>query len=282
MSKLVCIVGPTATGKTKKAIELSKHQPSILISADSRQVYRGMDIVTGKDHPPGIMLHGIDLVSPDQLCSVSVWYEAVMPHIEQAWVEGKQVIVVGGTGLYVKALTAGIPTLKIPVNQSLRDQLSHLSIPELQLRLKGEDSTKFASMNHSDLNNPRRLIRAIEISLSDTKPEPKFMIPESSLIGYRYADPEVQRHHILNRVISRLRLGAVEEIKHLLKIYDPNLPSMTAIGYKSLIQYINKEIDESTMIALWVEGELAYSKRQMTWFRKQPTIWYDVETIGAI
>ena len=163
--KILAIVGPTGTGKTKCALAESIKQPSILVSADSRQVYRHMDIVPGKDHPTEVEIFGINIVEPDQPCSVSIWYAAVLPHITQAWQEGKQVIVVGGTGLYVKAITSGIDTMQVPINQALRTELEALSIPELQAKLVALNAPKFASMNHSDSLNPRRLIRAIEISL---------------------------------------------------------------------------------------------------------------------
>jgi len=276
MNKLVAIVGPTGTGKTKKAIELSKQEPSILVSADSRQVYRHMDIVTGKDHPKDITIHGIDIVDPDEPCSVAIWYDAVMPHIKQAWKEGKQVILVGGTGLYVKAITSGIATMQVPINQVLRDELSPLSIPELQAKLSSLDSLKLASMNHSDLLNPRRLIRAIEVA---GHPEKSQIIScDSKLVGLKYSVESIERNKIQERVVTRLELGAITETKSLLSLYNPNLQSMSAIGYRSIIKFIEKSCTEDEMIEEWVSGELSYAKRQMTWFRKQPVIWYDVAT----
>lgn len=284
MNKLICIVGPTATGKTKKAIELSLGSPSILISADSRQVYRGMDIVTGKDHGKGITLYGIDLVAPDGECSVSVWYDAVISHVQQAWDEGKQVIVVGGTGLYVKALTEGINTMNVPINQALRGELSLHSVGELQRRLQVLDPKKFSAMNHSDANNPRRLVRAIEIEtfkkethnpilekLTQTSPL------EISMIGLKYSNEQIHRQKIHERVVSRLSSGAIEETKTLLSKYDPSLKSMTAIGYKSIISHIKGELSYDQMVENWVNDEMAYVKRQFTWFNKQPVIWYDVD-----
>lgn len=285
MNKLICIVGSTATGKTAKALSLAAIQPSILVSADSRQVYRTMDIVTGKDHPQDIIIYGIDIVDPDEPCSVAVWYDAVIPHINGAWDTGKQVIVVGGTGLYVKAITQGIPTMSVPPNQPLRDKLAALTVAELQDKLKQLDEAKFTSMNHSDQNNSRRLIRAIEISSYSNK-VPNLVKQSSELsevqaeiIGLDYSDLSIQRNKIYERVLARLKLGAIVETKKLLQKYDSSLPSMSAIGYKSIIAYIENQIDETIMINTWVNDELAYAKRQLTWFRPTKNIkWYDIDT----
>ena len=285
MNKLLAIVGPTGTGKTARAIEEAQKTPSIIVSADSRQVYRGMDIVTGKDHPKGIKIYGIGIVDPDESCSVAVWHNAVMPNIKKAWQESRQVIVVGGTGLYVKALTDGIPTMQVPINQPLRDELSSLSIIELQQKLTGLSQKKYTSMNHSDQNNPRRLTRAIEVSMFCTSHPERALASrmghhQSNIIGLKYSVESIQRNKIRARVISRLEQGAVEETQSLLSKYAKNLPSMSAIGYRSLINFIENKCTKQEMIDSWVEGELAYSKRQMTWFRKQPVIWYDIDIYG--
>lgn len=283
MNKLICIVGATATGKTKRALKEFHQQPSILVSADSRQVYRGMDIVTGKDHPRDTKIYGVDIVDPNQPCSVSVWYDAVVPHIERAWEEGKLPIVVGGTGLYVKALTEGIPTMSIPINQSLRDELARLSITELQNILIKLNQFKFESMNRSDQLNSRRLVRAIEVMMSPNLPlKSSSSFLESNLIGLKYYNDSNYRSKVIDRVKARLRLGAVNETKSLLAKYNRNLPSMSAIGYRSIIKYLEKEYTEKQMVDNWVADELAYAKRQLTWFRKQPVIWYDVATIGDL
>lgn len=279
MNKLLCIVGPTATGKTKKALALSAKQPSILVSADSRQLYRGMSIVTGKDHPKDLKIYGIDIVNPDQPCSVSVWYDTVMPPIRQAWAEGKLPIIVGGTGLYVHALTHGIATMSVPINQALRSDLSPLSITKLQDKLYKLDPAKYASMNHSDQNNPRRLIRAIEIYKDPifVKPRRDRKLPQTEIIGLKYSDLRVQREKITQRVLARLEQGAIAETKKLLAKYPPSLQSMSAIGYRSIIQ---GKLTKDQMIDSWVADELAYAKRQLTWFRHVQNIkWYDIDTI---
>lgn len=280
MNKIICIVGATGTGKTARALELSGEQSSILVSADSRQVYRGMDIVTGKDHPKDVTIYGIDIVSPDEPCSVAVWYDNVIPVIKRAWQSGKMPIIVGGTGLYVKAITDGIETMQVPINQKLRDNLSALSITELQEKLKTLNQSKFDEMNNSDQHNPRRVIRAIEVATyyqenQDLQKPPRNIV-DSKIIGLRSPEIEIYRKIIRQRVISRISLGAIEETRSLLVKYSVDLPSMSAIGYMSIIKFLKNDCTRTEMIEDWVSGELAYAKRQMTWFRKQPVIWYDI------
>jgi tRNA dimethylallyltransferase len=280
MDQIICVVGSTATGKTKKAIELASHQPSILVSADSRQVYKGMDIVPGKDHQKDVAMYGIDLVDPDQSCSVSVWYDEVAPHIIEATLQNKQIIVVGGTGLYVKAITDGIKTMSVPLDQNLRDELSLLSVLELQDKLKKLDNSKFESMNHSDQLNPRRLVRAIEIANSGQSLQQMDLCKTApKIIGLKYKDSNLQKEKIRERVLSRLELGAIAETQVLLTKYNRDLQSMSALGYRSIIKYLDNELSKEEMIESWVHDEMAYVKRQMTWFHKVPVIWYDVDTI---
>lgn len=276
MNKLLCIVGATATGKTQKAIEESLKVPSIIVSSDSRQVYRGMDIVTGKDHPKGIAIYGIDIVNPDEPCSVAVWYDSVMPHITKAWKEGKQVIVVGGTGLYVEAITGSIETMQVGINDALRTELSALSLAQLQKRLIQLNKAKFESLNHSDQNNPRRLIRAIEVykDPSFVKRRTDLKPSECKMIGFKYLDDTNHRNKITERVIQRIEGGAIQETQQLLKKYIPTLQSMSAIGYKHIIAYLQGGTKEA-LIESWVSAEMQYAKRQLTWFKKKNIIWYD-------
>jgi tRNA dimethylallyltransferase len=135
-------------------------------------------------------------------------------------------------------------------------------------------------MNHSDQLNPRRLVRAIEISMSgQTLQRTVLCKTEPKIIGLKYNDSNIQKAQIHSRVLSRLDLGAVEETKILLKQYSEGVQSMSAIGYKSIIKYLKNELTKDEMIEAWVHDEMAYVKRQMTWFHKVPVIWYDVDTI---
>lgn len=274
---LVVIAGPTATGKTGLAASLAKILPVILVSADSRQVYQGMDIVTGKDHPAVLTLHGLDLVKPDEECSVSLWYRQVLPAIEQAWQQEKLPIVVGGTGLYLRALTEGIDTIAIPPNPPLRERLQELSIPSLQQRLQKLAPVKFTKLNHSDRHNPRRLIRAIEIASSTKKPNFHPPLTKNSLIlGLKYATLVLAKEQIHTRVLRRLANGALQETQQLLSQYSPELPSFSSLGYSYLISYLSKKVSLKELVSLWTQSEYAYYKRQLTWFNKLKQVtWFD-------
>ena len=178
MKKLLIICGSTATGKTNLALKLSKIFSGQIISADSRQVYKGMDIGTGKDLPQKakqykdghylikkIKVWGYDLVKPNQDFSVAHFINFAIPRIKKIWTARELPILVGGTGLYLQALTKPLNTIAIPADQVLRQQLSKLNVLSLQKKLKKLDFDKYQKMNHSDQHNPRRLIRAIEINL---------------------------------------------------------------------------------------------------------------------
>ncbi len=272
------LVGTTGTGKTQLATLLAQKTPKpLVISADSRQVFRGMDIVTGKDHPQDFRLAGIDLLNPDQPSSVSLWYNHVAPLLRAAQAEGRDIIVVGGTGFYFRALTANIATLRVPPNPSLRTSLASLTVTELQAKLRQLDPAKYASLNHSDLHNPRRLVRAIEVALTPPSPLPPPPSPfaASSAIGLYYADLSQQAAVIESRVLARLRAGAIKETQTLLSQYPESSQSLSALGYAQLKQYLKGELTKPQMIAAWVLAELQYAKRQLTYFRKQNVIWYD-------
>ncbi|RMD65757.1 tRNA (adenosine(37)-N6)-dimethylallyltransferase MiaA, partial [Candidatus Pacearchaeota archaeon] len=164
LKKIVLISGPTATGKTKLAVKLTKIFPALLISADSRQVYQGMDIVTGKDHPPQIKLACLDILKPDEKISVALWRQCALKAIASAYSQNQLPIIVGGTNFYLKSLTSNIETITIPPNLSLRRILSAKTAVELQAILNKLNPTKLKRMNNSDRHNPRRLIRAIEVA----------------------------------------------------------------------------------------------------------------------
>lgn len=308
MSQLLIICGPTATGKTKLAIELAKKFDGELVSADSRQVYRGMDIGTGKDLIPisnfkfqiskiryenkyvgfyvtqGVPIWLYDVVSPDQEFSV-VHYQALARQIiSDIQKRGKLPIVVGGTGLYIQAILESKTDMSVPPNISLRKELSHFSVSALQERLDSLDHTIFESMNHSDRQNPRRLVRKIEILTARTH-KPPVQMQEINRMTYDVlsigltSDTKTLYPQIDKRVQERVIQGVEQEIADLLgKGYTWELPSLSALGYRQWRGYFEKTQKKQDVIQVWKFAEHAYARKQRTWFRKQPNIqWYSCD-----
>jgi tRNA dimethylallyltransferase len=306
MKKLLVICGPTATGKTALALDLAKRLDGELVSADSRQVYRGMDIGTGKDLPKnekkvvaslsarfhntdyllvsydhsGVPVWMYDVVDPDEQFSVSHYLTLAGYILSDIWSRGKFPIVVGGTGLYIDALLATPDTIDIAPDLDLRSRLSTLTVSQLQEYLRKVNSSVYGGLNNSDRNNPRRLVRKIEIAESG---EAKRKTPSQKndtdfyIIGLK-APMDTIRKKIDTRVENRLQMGIVSEIKALLaKGYSWDLPSMHSLGYIQWRSYIESSIQKEDVLARWKHDELAYAKRQMTWFQKNKHIfWSDV------
>ncbi len=248
--KLLVICGPTATGKTQLAASIAKKFDGELISADSRQVYRGMDITTGKDRPD-VPVWLYDVVEPDEAFSVSRWISLAKEAIANMVKRKKLPIVVGGTGLYIKALLEPFDTIDIPPNEEVRKKLAVLSLSELQQMVERGD------MNDSDWQNPRRLIRKIEIGQSGTRKKQEKMY-NALVIGLTASVPQLNLR-IDRRLEGRMQMGLEEEAAALLAKYDKSLPSMSVIGL----------------------NEHAYARRQMTWFKKQKNIfWFDIMDAG--
>lgn len=247
MNRLLVICGPTATGKTALAAGIAKKFNGELVSADSRQVYRGMDIVTGKDRPD-VPIWLYDIVNPDEAFSVSRWVHLANGAIADILKRNKLPIVVGGTGLYIHALLHPFATIDIPPDTALRARLQTVSVVQLH------NMVTRSHMNDSDWQNPRRLIRKIEISRSKTGASKKTPMFDALIIGLTAPLP-ILYARIDTRFASRIRQGMNKESDILIKKYGRSFPSMSAIGL----------------------NEHAYARRQLTWFKKQKGIhWYDV------
>jgi tRNA dimethylallyltransferase len=265
MTKLLIICGSTATGKTALAAKLAKKFNGELISADSRQVYQGMDIVTGKDKPKDIKIHGLDLISPDEEFSVAHFVKYARTLINQIGKKGKLPIVVGGTGLYLNSLINPPQTLNIKPDWQLRKRLEGFSARKLLKLLKQLNPQRVDRMNHSDRNNPRRLIRAIEVNNRQTLTPPvKY---DALWIGLT-ADKKILDKKIADRVQERIKAGAIQEWEKLKVKYPANLPSMSSIGYRQLPD-----------IAAWIKAEQQYSRRQLTWFKKNKQIHWNPNNV---
>lgn len=272
MTKILIICGPTATGKTQLATKLAKKFKGELISADSRQVYKGMDIVTGKDRPKGIIIHGLDLVKPDEEFSVAHFVKYAHTLINQISFP----IIIGGTGLYLDSLMNPPETLLVKPDLVLRKKLEKKSVKQLQEQLISLNKARFSRMNHSDQNNPRRLVRAIEVEKSQhTLRGDSSQVSARSLLNGKFdilwlgliAKKEVLDQRISERVKQRVKAGAIQEWQKLKKQHIQNLPSMSGIGYRQLPD-----------IKAWIKAEQQYFRRQLTWFKKNKKInWFNVD-----
>lgn len=282
MKRAIIIVGPTAVGKTDLAFKISKVFPSLLISADSVQVYRGANIISGKEN--SVKTYLLDVVSPYSAFSVRDFVEKVKPLVKKAKKENKLPIIVGGTGFYIDVLIKKIDTILIPPNISLRKKLEKLSVNKLQEKLSLINRGRFEGMNNSDVNNRRRLIRAIEVAMYtgmiDHTPKvgPIFSEDETLIIGLRTSNENL-RKRIIARVENRIKIGALDEAKKLFKNYPKLSPQLKlANGYKDLFEYLSGELAFDEAKKSWVVSEIQNACDQMKWFmRNKNIVWFDIE-----
>ncbi len=300
MDKLLVICGPTATGKTALAIKLAKKFNGEIVSADSRQVYRGLDIGTGKDLPKGAKLQylwikrfgyyemdgikvwGYDLADPRHSFSVSQYLKFADRVISDIKKRGKLPILVGGTGLYIKGVIEGIPTAEIPKNGSLRKSLENKTVDELFEMLAKIDSLRAAGMNSSDRKNPRRLVRAIEVAtwkVTYGEKEPQEIKTNYDVLQIGLiAEDKYLENKIEQRVTERFREKLKNEIAELLKNHvDWDMQSMTSMGYRQWRDFFEGKISEVKAIDIWQNEEKKYVKRQLIWFKKDVKVnWFDI------
>ena len=288
MHKLLVIAGPTATGKTKLALELIKSLNGEIVSADARQVYKYMDIGTGKDKRViasyGLRIANYDLVNPDQKFSVADYLRLTVPVVKDIWQRKKLPILVGGTGFYIKAVIDGIESMGIEPDWELRRELGELSMEKLQERLKDLKVQEFNQMNQSDRKNPRRLIRKIEIAKrgSVVVNRQKLRIDSLLMIGLT-APKEYLFRRIEERVEDRVREGMEREIKELLrKGYNwGNSVMGTTLGYQEWREYFEGGLSKEAVIVKWKQAEKEYARRQLVWFKKEKRIkWLDISRSG--
>lgn len=297
MVKVLAILGPTATGKTDLALNLAKKFNGELISCDSRQVYQGLDIGTGK--LPGKNVEVKRGRGFWEMDGVNVWmYDVVQPKVQYTVKDyvnqgnkvladiikkGKLPIIVGGTGLYFKALTSGLSNLNIPTDRKLRGKLERLSLEELQIKLKSLSPTDFQKMNNSDRNNKRRLLRSIELILMNPYKETiqksknkrrKYNILKVGLIAPR----QILKDRIYSRLLSRIDQGLMKEGEELYKD-GLALTRMEELGleYGMLAELLGGLVNKNQFIDQLSVKIYQYSKRQMTWFKKEPGVnWFDI------
>lgn len=282
--RLYVITGPTASGKTSKAVALAKAIDAEIISADSRQIYRGMDLGTGKDldEYDGVSYHLIDICDAGYKYNLFEYlrdYQAACADIRS---RGKNVILCGGTGLYVESVLKGIELPPVPENRALRESLEGKSLEELTEILQSYKTLH----NTTDVDNCKRAIRAIEIQKYyhehpdleiKTTPHP---VKNAVVVGVEI-DRESRRQRITNRLKARLEAGMVDEVRRLIDSgIKPDDLIYYGLEYKFLTKYVIGELSYEDMFAQLEIAIHQFAKRQMTWFRGMerrgyPLHWLD-------
>lgn len=278
MKKVVFILGPTAVGKTKTGVNLAKKFDGEIISADSVQIYRGLDIGSAKvthEEMQGIVHHAIDILEPDEEFSVFEFVEYTKKKIDEIIARGKLPIVVGGTGLYVKALTLGYNFGGAEKNEELRQNLEKLADEKgeefLFEILKKKDKNL---AEKTDKHNRVRLIRALEIAESGGEKDTAKVEIEPLLIGL-VRERENLYDDINRRVDIMIENGLIKEVESLKnRGLSAKNQSMRAIGYKEVLSFLDGEIDYVRMVELVKQHSRNYAKRQLTFLRGMDDIHF--------
>lgn len=270
--QLITVLGPTASGKTPFAAALAARLDSEIISADSRQIYRSMDIGTGKDladytvNGKPVPYHLIDICEPGYKYNVFEYQHDFFRAYRSITAKGKLPVLCGGTGMYIEAVLKGYKLLDVPQNPELREALKNKSLEELTHILAGYKTLH----NKTDVDTPQRAIRAIEIEeyYKNEAPDSTEYDPLNSLIIGIDIDRERRREKISRRLRTRLDEGMVEEVRTLL---DAGIPSENLIyyglEYKFLTLYLIGKLSYEEMVAQLEIAIHQFAKRQMTWFR---------------
>lgn len=285
---VVMIVGATGVGKTALAIELASAIGGEIISADSRYLYRGMDIGTAKpsiNERKGIPHHLIDSAAPDETWSLAVFLERTLQLIEEIREKQKVPVIVGGTGQYVRALTEGWRIPAHESNESLRRVLyewgEEIGKEKLHRKLAILDTEAARIV---DPSNVRRTIRALEVIFTTGEKFTSLRVKEGPAYDYWIIGLTMDRDRLYERIDARIeemfQRGMIEEVKKLLERgFGQELPSMSAIGYLEVIRYINGEIDLETVKSFMRKRTRNFVRRQTNWFK--PTDgsihWYSMD-----
>ena len=272
--KIVAIVGPTAVGKSDFAVEYALKHNGEIISADSRQVYKGLDIGTGKitkEEMKGVPHHLLDVADPNDSFNVGKFKELAEKAIADISSRGKLPIICGGTGFYINSVVNNITYPDVPHNEKLREKLGNKTALELFDKLKKLDADYALSLNNSEQNNPQSLIRSIEIATALGK-VPKVVENEShyEITWIKLELPlDELKHRIHTRLLKRLESGMIEEIKNLHK-GGLSWERMEELGleYRYVARFLQGSITKGKMIEQLQNEIWHYAKRQILWFKK--------------
>jgi tRNA dimethylallyltransferase len=266
---LLVILGPTASGKTRVGVEIARALAGEIISADSRQVFRGMDIGTGKDlrEYAEVPYHLIDIVGPGYEFSVFEYQRRFSEAFTDLQARGKLSILVGGTGLYLDAILRKYRMIEVPRNDRLREELEPLFLETLVARL---EKANLRLHNTTDLLDRERVIRAIEIAEFNTEDREKFPLPclKPIVFGIRWPRGAL-RQRITLRLRERMNQGMIEEVKRLLES-GVSFQTLDSYGleYRFIGEYLRGELNRNDMVQKLRSAIHQFAKRQETWFRR--------------
>ena len=292
--KVIVICGPTASGKTALSIELAKKINGEIISCDSMQIYKYMDIGTAKptlEEQKEVKHHLIDFVEPNQRYSVAEYKKDAEKSIEEILSKGKTPIIVGGTGLYVDSLIYGIEYPEIELDEEYRKQLEkeieEKGLESLYNKAKEIDSK---AMEKISPNDKKRIMRVVEIykATGNTKTEQEIESRTHEVkYDYKVFAIKMDREKLYERINKRVDLmvkkGLIEEVQNILKKYDKFPTAMQGLGYKEVVEYLDGKTTKEEMIDRIKMQTRRYAKRQITWFKKnKQTIWIENNELSKI
>lgn len=284
--RLLVLLGPTAVGKTAVGIALAEALDGEIISADSGAVYRGLDIGTAKptiEERQRVRFHLIDVADPDEVFTAARFRELALQAIESIRARGKRVLIVGGTGLYLRVLLHGFhlapPPSEPEVRARLQAECRAVGTFAMHERLKQVDPIASARIHPNDAV---RIIRALEVYEMTGVPISRWQQREEKELPALKVGLTMPREQLYARIDARidamLAQGFVQEVQNLLqKGYNTALPALKGLGYRQIIEYLQGRIALEEAIRIWKRDTRRFAKRQMTWFRKEPDVyWLDV------
>ncbi len=285
--KLVAIIGPTASGKTSLAVDLARRIGAEVIGADSRQVYRGMDIGTAKPsaaEQTAARHHLIDVVDPDEPFSLGEWLELTNGALEDIWSRGKQPLLVGGTGQYAWALLEGWRVPSVPAQNGLRAEMEARGAESLIAELRHVDPEAEA---YIDPRNVRRIVRALEVYHATGKPLTHWRTkdpPHFDSLNIGLSVPRAELHQRIDERVERMvERGFVAEVESLLKRgYSADLPSMSAVGYREICAHLAGEMTLAMAVERTKAGTHRLARHQHAWFKPsdERIQWLDTDASG--
>lgn len=280
--ELIVVVGPTGSGKTKLSIDLARHFGAPIISADSRQLYRGMAIGTAQPTSEELAAaehHFVACRNIDEEFNCGAYETAALERLEELFESHERVIAVGGSGLYIKALCEGLdelPEVSAELREALRSRLSSEGLAPLLEELRAVDPAFYEVV---DRQNPSRVLRALEVSLSSSRPYSEFRSGESAERNFRIIKVgiDMQRELLYDRINRRVEMMISEGLEAEARALYPHreLNSLQTVGYRELFDHFDGTTSLEEAIELIKRNSRRYAKRQMTWFRRDDKIeWF--------